>query len=253
MRHYFELVWYKAYADLRTEAARAYLGMLWWVLEPLLYMVVFYMVFGHLLQRGGPGFVSFLLCGLIVWRWFANSVTRGATAISSNAGLISQVYLPKYLLPPMILVANTLKFLVVFLLLLAYLIVVGSSLHWSWIALPILLATQLLLITACASLLAVFTPFFPDLKMLIDNGLTLLLFMSGVFYDISSFPEQIQFYFRLNPMAMLIEGYRAVLLKGIWPDWAALGTTVLVSLFAICAAVLLLIRYDRIYPKVVVT
>ena len=72
LHQHLELVWYKAYADLRAEAARAYLGVLWWVLEPLLYICVFYVVFGILLDRGGQGFVSFMLCGLVVWRWFSS-------------------------------------------------------------------------------------------------------------------------------------------------------------------------------------
>lgn len=253
MHHYVELVWYKAYADLRAEAARAYLGMLWWVLEPLLQMAVFYIVFGYLLQRGGPNFVYFLLCGLVMWRWFANSIVRGAVAISSNAGLMSQVYLPKYLFPPMALIANGLKFLIVFSLLIAYLIVGGYMLQLSWIALPFLLATQVLLIAACASLLAAVMPFLPDLKMLIESGLTLMMFMSGVFYDIAALPERIQFYFRLNPMATLIENYRAVLIHGAWPDWQALGIIALVSMVGLGAALYLLIRYDRVYPRAVIS
>jgi lipopolysaccharide transport system permease protein len=253
MHHYIELVCYKAYADLRAEAARVHLGMLWWVLEPLLYLTVFYVVFGLLLERGGEGFVSFLLCGLVIWRWFASSVSRGANAIPSNAGLMLQVYLPKYLFPPMILVGNTIKFLIVFLLFLIYLITAGSSLHFSWTALPLLLITQLLLVTACASLLAAVVPFIPDLRKLIENGLTLLFFLSGVFYDIGDFPERIQFYFHLNPMATLIENYRFVLLEGTWPDWQALGITLLVSLFGVCLAVYLLTRYDRLYAKAVVS
>jgi lipopolysaccharide transport system permease protein len=251
-RHYIELVCYKAYADLRAEAARAYLGVLWWVLEPLLYMTVFYLVFGLLLQRGGKGFVSFLLCGLVIWRWFASSVSRGANAIPSNAGLMLQVYLPKYLFPSMVLIANSIKFLIVLVLLLIYLVIVESSLHVTWTALPFLLVTQLLLIAACASLLAVVVPFAPDLRILIENGLALLFFMSGVFYDIREFPAETQAYFDLNPMAVLIENYRGVLLEGAWPDWQALGMVMLVAALGICLALYWLTRYDRVYPKAVV-
>jgi lipopolysaccharide transport system permease protein len=253
MHPYVELVWYKAYADLRAEGARAYLGMLWWVLEPIFQMTVYYIVFGYLLQRGGPGFIYFLLCGLVTWRWFANSLLRGAGAISSNAGLMAQVYLPKYLFPPMAIIANFLKFLIVFLLFLAFLIFSGSALHWSWITLPFLLATQMLLIAACSSLLAAVMPFLPDLKMLIENGLTLWMFMSGVFYDITALPERVQLYFRLNPMATLIENYRAVLIHGAWPDWPVLGIIASVSMLGIGAALYLLMRYDRIYPRAVMS
>lgn len=253
MQHYLELVWYKARADLRAEAARAYLGTLWWVLEPLLYMAVFYLVFSVLLQRGGEGFVPFLLSGLVVWRWFGASVGRGANAIPANARLMLQVYLPKYLFPAIVLVTNTLKFLIVFGLLLLYLAIVEGSWSWSWMALPVLLAIQFLFIMACASLLAVVVPFVPDLKILIYNGLTLMFFMSGIFFDVASVPEHIRFYFYFNPMSTLIEAYRNVLLQNMWPNWQALAVIIVVSLLGIGAALYLLTRYDRLYAKAAVS
>jgi lipopolysaccharide transport system permease protein len=64
-RHYLDLVRYRAYVDLKSESARSYLGMLWWILDPLMYLAIYYLVFGVVLQRGGEGFVGFLLCGLV--------------------------------------------------------------------------------------------------------------------------------------------------------------------------------------------
>lgn len=253
MHRYIELVWYKAYADLRAEAARAYLGVAWWVLEPLLYMVVFYVVFGLLFQRGGDGFVSFLLCGLVVWRWFGSSVLRGAGAISNNAGLMLQVYIPKYLFPAIVLITTTIQFLIVFGLLLGYLLIVGRATSLCWLALPAVLLAQLLFISACVLVIAAIVPFVPDVKKLIQNGLTLLFFLSGIFYDISELPEAAQPYFYLNPMATIIENYRLVLLQASWPNWQALGITLAPSLSGAAIGMYLLTRYDRVYPKVVVS
>ena len=251
MPHYLELVWYKGCADLRAEASRAYLGTLWWVLEPLLYMIVFYLVFGHLLQRGGEGFISFLLCGLVVWRWFVTSVSRGANAISANAGLMRQVYLPKYLFPAIVLVTSTLKFLIVFGLLLAYLLIFEAPPSWAWVALPLLLITQLLWSAACACVFAAIVPFVPDLKIIINNGLTLLFFMSGIFYDIGELSADAQFYFYLNPMATIIANYRLVLIEGGWPQLDAIGLSLAMSLIGLTIGIYLLTRYDRVYPKLV--
>jgi lipopolysaccharide transport system permease protein len=246
-----ELVWYKAYADLRAEAARAYLGVLWWVLEPLLYICVFYLVFGVLLERGGQGFVSFMLCGLVVWRWFSSSLARGANAIPSSAGLMMQVYLPKYLFPAIVLITHALKFIIVFALFLTYLLLAESSLSVTWLALPVVLIVQILLIVGCTALLAAVVPFLPDVRMLIENALTLLFFLSGIFYDIGEFPDRVQSYFLLNPMAVLIDSYRSVLLEGVWPHWTALGIVVAFALTVLAAGLHLLVRYDRVYPRAV--
>jgi len=253
MHHYVELVWYKACADLRAEAARFYLGVLWWVLEPVLYMAVFYLVFSVVLERGGEGFVSFLLCGMMIWRWFGSSVMRCANAIPANARLMLQVYLPKYLFPAIVLVTNTLRFLIVFTLFLIYLVLVEQTLSTTWLALPVLMVIQFLLIAACASLLAAVVPFMPDLRILVENGLTLMLFMSGIFYDVSEFPADVRAYFYLNPMVTVIESYRAVLLEGAWPDWSALAIVLLISLLGLATAVYLLTRFDRRYAKLAIS
>ena len=85
--------------DLRAEAAQNLMGMLWWVLEPLLYLLAFYLIFEVFLERGGPGFVGFLLCGLVFWRWFDASLNRSSAALLANGRLINQIYLPKWVFP----------------------------------------------------------------------------------------------------------------------------------------------------------
>jgi lipopolysaccharide transport system permease protein len=164
---------------------------------------------------------------------------------------MSQVYLPKYLFPMIVLVTNTIKFLIVFFLLLTYLVFIDGRVDSSWLVLPILIAVQFLLNAACASIVAAVVPFVPDLRIVITNALTLLLFLSGIFYDIGTFPDDVRLYFRLNPVATLIENYRLVLLEGELPRWLDLGAVALISGLGIWFAVTLLVRYDRHYPRVV--
>jgi len=249
LKRYAELVFYKAYADLRAEAARGYLGILWWVLEPILYMAAFYVVFGLLMHRGGEGFVAFLLCGLVSWKWFDSTVRGGGSAIKVNALLMQQVYLPKYLFPFIVVLVNSVKFLIVLGLLLLFLQLYGIPFSLSWLALPVLVAVQMLLIVSVTCLVASVVPFLPDLKLLIDNGLMLMMFMSGVFFDIGTVDPEMQGVLRLNPMASLIEGYRAVLLKGVWPDWSMMAVVALFSLVVFCLSMYLIKRFDRLYPR----
>src|SRR5690606_24175274 len=79
--HYLDLISYKAYADLKAEASRTYINYLWWVLDPLMSLMVYYVVIGLLFQRGGPGFIFVLLVGIIFWRWYSESISHGASTI----------------------------------------------------------------------------------------------------------------------------------------------------------------------------
>ncbi len=250
MKHYIELVLYKTYADLRVEASRGYLGILWWVLEPLLYMIVFYIVFGILFQRGGEDYVAFLLVGLTAWRWFDNTIKLGANSLIINQGLMQQVYVPKIVFPTVNVVTNTVKFLVVLTVLLVFLLFYGVMPGATWLILPVLLGIQLLFVVAFTWLISAIVPFLPDIRVIIDSGLTLLFFMSGIFFDLESLPLQLANYLRLNPMAILIESYRKVLIQGISPDWKILGVVATLSLITLLISFRLHMRFDRQFAKI---
>jgi lipopolysaccharide transport system permease protein len=250
MLYYIDLIWYKTYADLRVEASRGYLGIFWWVVEPLLYMSVFYIVFGILFQRGGPDYVPFLLIGLVAWRWFDNTIKLGSGSLITNQGLMQQVYVPKIVFPTVTVVTNTVKFLIVLAILLVFLLLYGIVPGPTWLALPILLGIQLLFIVAFTWLIASIVPFLPDIRVIIDSGMTLLFFMSGIFFNIESLPKHLADYLRINPMTVLIESYRRVLIQGTWPDWGRLGAVAVISVVVLYASFRLHRRFDRQYTKI---
>lgn len=250
-RYLTDLVIQKARAGLRAEASRGYLGVLWWIIEPLMYMSIFYVVFAHLFRRGDANFIMFLLTGLISWKWFHATVATGASSLLTNVGLMNQVYLPKIIFPLTIVAINTFKFLIILTILLILLQFTSARVTWAWMLLPVLVLTQLLLIVAVTSLLAAIMPFFPDLKVILDNVLMMLLFLSGVFFDINKMPESVQGYFWLNPMALMIALYRKVLIEGAQPDWLQLSGILVFSAVLLIFAVRLFHRFDRVYPKII--
>lgn len=245
-----DLILYRAYAELRRDIASAYLGMLWWVLEPLMYMAAFYLVFAVGIRSGGENFTSFLLCGLASWKWFASTLNQSAACVLAHRGLIQQVYLPKVILPLIPVVVNLVKFVVILALLLAFLWVMGFSPSLNWLYLLPVIAVELVFILGCSLLVAAIVPFVMDLRVLITNGLTMMMFLSGIFFSVSDFPEEVRGYFYLNPMVPVIESFRVVLLDGGVPDWRALGAVLLFSLLSGLLGFSVFRRFDRHYAKV---
>jgi lipopolysaccharide transport system permease protein len=251
-KRYLDILIFKTYADLKAEAAKTYLSFLWWVLEPVLYMLVFYIVFGVIFQRGdGPEYIPFLLCGVTVWKWFESTLRTGAVAIQSNANLMSQVFIPKIIFPSITILTNTVKFLFVLVVFLLFLEYYGLGINLTYLSLPILLIIQLLLISACTFLLAALVPFMPDIVMFVSYALTLLLFLSGIFFSVEQIPETYQKYFYINPMATIIESYRDVLLYTRWPNWRALGFITLLSGLGVWFSWWIIAKFERVYPKIV--
>lgn len=249
IKHNLNLVLFKTYAELRLEITRSYLGIMWWILEPLLYMAAFYIVFELVFKRGGEGFVAFLLTGLVIWKWFDVTVRQSMNAIGKNAGLISQVYLPKYLFPAIVLLTSSVKFFIVFTLLIIFVLAYGYEASVDWLWLLVLLLIQAMFLFSVSLLVAAWVPLIPDIRLVIENLMTMLFFLSGVFFDLSSVTEPLSSWLSLNPMAVLINGYRSVFLGTGIPDMASLAYIVVFSIVIAVAGLYSLQRFDRVYPK----
>lgn len=248
IKHYLDFIVYRALAQLKTESSRAYMGYAWWVLEPLLYLSVFYVVFGLVFNRGDAQYLDILITGLVVWKWFDGSVRGAMDSIHSNAGLIDKVYLPKIVLPSIAVAANTIKFFLILALLLIF-HAWRSGLSPYWLALALLLPLQLLLVFSASCLVAAVTPFIPDLKLVFDKLMTMLFFLSGVFYSLENIAPELRPWFQLNPMFELINAYRGILVHQQWPEMASLLYIAAISVFCLLAGSYLLLHYDRLYPR----
>lgn len=246
-----ELIWTKAIFNLRSEVHRNYLSYGWWVLEPLLHMVVYYVVFGLLLNRGGENYPVFLLTGLIPWMWFMKAVSSSSDSILRSQNLMLQVGLPSIVFPLVSLLQATVKQLPVFVLLLGFVWLQGypPGTHW-WGLFPVIIVQTLLTIGfACA--VAAVIPFMRDLSYLVSTGLTFLMFLSGIFYDYRMISAEWQGLFLLNPLAFLLKCYREIIIDGVLPDlviliWWGLGSA------AACLLLLLAYKHLRyVYPRIV--
>ncbi|MEM7480885.1 MAG: ABC transporter permease [Acidobacteriota bacterium] len=248
-RRYFALILYKTYTELRAEASRTYFGYVWWVVEPVLSMSVYYFVFEYLFRQGTANFGLFLIIGLIPWRWFSTSITHGSSALIQSRALMKQVYLPKVVLPLVTLASNTFKFLVVFALLIAFLWLMGFAPGPQYLALVAVILVQGLLVGGLTLLAAAVTPFVPDLRVLLDNFLRLLFFVSGIFHDIDVLGGKAESLLRLNPLTWLTEAYREILLHRQWPDFEALLWIGACSAVVLFLAERLIRRFEFVYPK----
>jgi len=243
---FWQLVMVSVRFSLRSEASQSYLSYAWWLLEPLLQMGVFFVVFDILLHRGTEDFVAFLLCGIIPWLWFSKSVNQSGNSITRGKGLISQTYLPKPFFPLVIIGQASVKQVFVFILLFVFLFIYDyfPSNGWFWL-IPVI-ATQLLLIVAVSFVVAFIVPFARDLQYLIDAVLKMVMFGSGIFYSYKDvfLPEHRE-YFLMNPIANLIVNYRRVLMEDVAPMTGSLAVISFVSIIVILLMTRLMKRHNN--------
>lgn len=246
-----DLLFYQARANLRAEISRLYLNFVWWVLEPCITMAIYYVVFGIFMNHTTKHFSLFLLIGTTQWQWFSATLTHSTPSIQAANELMQHVDIPKIVFPLEIVIRDGYKHLFVMLLLGLLLAVYPIPATAAWLSLPLITLVQGLCIVTAAIILAACCPFLPDLPYVVAAVLNVLVFISGVFFDVDSFVlPQHRHILYLNPMAGLLREYRRVILDGQWPDWAYLGNVGLGSALLLVATLLAVRRIDRMYPRI---
>jgi lipopolysaccharide transport system permease protein len=240
---------------VKGEARQYFLGYLWWLVEPMLYVAVFYFVFFSLLNNRDPEFLQFLMIGKLTFIWFSKSVNQAANSIEINKGLVAQVRIPQALFPIATVVEGCYRQSVVFVFLFIFLIATGyrASSVWLWLV-PLILVNGVV-IAGCAMSAALLVCIQRDFKLLIQLGTVFLLFTSGVFWDIHSVQngDLAAWLMRLNPIAVLIDSYRQVLLYGSAPDAQGLLLVLVESAVILASMVIAFQRLQFWMAKRVIT
>lgn len=249
---FWDTLFFKVRCNLKSEAKQNYLNYAWWILEPALLVLTFYIVFGVLRNSGGLEFVSFLCVGQIPFLWFSRTVSNSSMSIVAGRGLMNLVKIPKSFFPLVVIFQDLVKSIFVFFLLLLFLYIIGVPVYSTWLQLPIVMLIQFTFTVSISLLVASLVPFFPDLRFIVSTGIMMLMFGSGVFYnykDIIS-PEHYEL-FLMNPMANIIEMFRNILLDGVGINLEPTLYILLFSISVIVFSLLILKKYDTHYPRLV--
>jgi lipopolysaccharide transport system permease protein len=208
----------KAKMSLKAEASRLYLSFLWWIFEPILFVLAFYFVFSVLLGTRKDDFLLFLMCAKVPYMWFSKAVTNAAGSIVANRGIIAQIDIPKSIFPYASIQISLYKEIPVFLLVFAMCAYYNymPTIEWLWL-IPLFVGMYLMIV-ACSLITAILVCYADDVRMVINMGMLFLMFTSGIFFDISTMREPIQTYLlTFNPMAFFCDAFRKVLMhKGMY-------------------------------------
>lgn len=249
VRRTFDLIYYKTTSDLQSEIHRSYAGMVWWILDPLLSLAVYYAVFGFMFRHKEPHYTLFLFVGIVIWRWYQNCMQHASNSLIAHRPLMLLVNVHKIVFPVSAVFADGFKFL---LSLGVCLILAGftcDSFGWVWLSLPLVILMQLSVVVGCCLVVAAVTPFVPDIYFLLPTALQLMMFLSGVFYRVDTMPKGVQPIIRMNPMTCVIEEYRAVIVDGRLPSLSQLAILTAFGLVASVVGGFLIHRNDKVYPK----
>lgn len=240
---YREMFWGLVDREVRARYKGSFLGFLWSLLNPLMMMMIYSLVFSVYMRINIPNYSLFLFCGLLPWGWFATSLTNATAAIVANSNLIKKVYFPLEILPLINVSTNLVNFLLSLPVLFLFMWLFHVPFTLNLLYLPVLIAIQFLLTLGFGLILCTLNAFYRDVEQILGPAMLAWFYVTPVIYQASSIPAKLKFLFYMNPLAPLITGYQSILFKGLPPDSNLLLVSAVEGLF------LFLIGYAIFYSK----
>jgi ABC-type polysaccharide/polyol phosphate export permease len=251
------LIRYLVAADLKKHGADTVLGNLWWVVDPLLQMVVYVILVTIIFRRSQPDFPLFVFAALLPWKWFVSSVTDAIGSVTGQDRLIRQVQFPKIVLPIAAVFAGIVNFAFGLVPLLALLLLFYHDRASVFIVLlPVMAAVQLVFTMAFALVLAAVNVFFRDVTNVARHALRLWFYLTPVLYsaqqaqDVAKNHRFIGELMTLNPFYVLMGAYRDVVYDSRLPPWSQLAVLLAVSIVLLALATYVFKRLEPSFAKV---
>lgn len=205
--------------DFKKKYKRTALGILWSVISPFLTFIIQYFVFGYIFNRLDSGFVVYLLTGTLMYTFFSNATTAGMFSMYSNGAILSKVKVPKSLFVLSSNSAATFNFFLTLIVYFGFMLVCGVSIgpHLLLMVYPIL--CLIIFNIGMSYVLSTLFVFFKDIQYLYQIFTMLLTYLSAIFYDVKSFPDNLQFIFRINPIYQYISYMRELVMQASVPSF----------------------------------
>ena len=248
-----EILYFLAWRDVKVRYKQAVLGVAWAVLQPLFTMVIFTFFFGRLaaIPSDGVPYPLFSFSALLLWTYFAVTLSQVGNSLVSNSSLITKIYFPRVLLPGAAALGGLLDLLVSSLFLVGMMIYYRVVPHWTILLTPVFVAETVLLVMGAGMLLAALNVRYRDVKYTIPFLTQIGLFVTPVIYPVSFLPHRFQWLLALNPMAGVIEGFRGCLLGVGTIDWELVASSWAVTLLFLLFGGLHFRSTERVFADIV--
>lgn len=259
-----DLVRQFAVREIQGRYKGSYFGLFWSVVTPLLMIGVYTFVFTQILRGGrwgnlaggtaadhGIDFLLNMLCGLILFNIFAETVSRAPTLILANTNYVKRVVFPLEILPVSVLLANLVYGLISLTIFLAAMLYFVHTVPWTIVFFPLILIALMMLCLGLAWFLASIGVFFRDIQHAVVVIVQLLFFMTPIFYPIELVPEKFRWVLLANPLAMLVTDARRILLEGVLPVWTRYGFVLAISFLIMLAGYGWFMRTRRWFADVI--
>ena len=247
-----EILYFLAWRDVKVRYTQTALGVAWAVVQPLLTMIIFAFFFGRLARIPSEGipYPLFSYSALVLWTYFSATLAQVGNSLVANSDLLTKIYFPRVALPAAAALGGLLDLVVSSVFLIGMMIYYHVTPHWAMLLTPVFVGQTVLLVLAIGMLLAAINVRYRDVKYTIPFLTQLGMFVTPIIYPVSFLPHRFQGWLALNPMAGVVEGFRACLF-GRAIDWELLGFSWILTLLLLIIGALHFRSTERVFADIV--
>jgi lipopolysaccharide transport system permease protein len=226
---YYDLIRILTISDLRVKYQSSVLGFIWSLLNPFLLLLVLYVVFSGLYSVSSTTFILYLFIGITCYRFFSNGTMATVSAIVAKSGLVSKIYIPRKIIIFASVISNFISSMMEFGILFALLIVFQIPITLNILLFPFITVIYVMVIYGIGLTLGALFVFYRDLNQIWEVVLSIGFFLSPIVYPITIIPAGSLVWYMLNPVTVIMQMYRDVLLYGLTPSLLSFGYAILVA------------------------
>jgi homopolymeric O-antigen transport system permease protein len=253
LTEYWELLYFLVWRDVKVRYKQTFIGVAWAILQPLMTMMIFTVIFGNFakLPSDGLPYPIFAFTALLPWNYFSQAISRSGLSLVGDSSLIRKVYFPRLIIPLAAVAAPLVDFFVSFLVLLMMMAWFGIAPSWGLLFLPLFLLLALMTALAVGLWLSPLNVRYRDVGHTIPFLLQFWMYASPVAYSISLIPAKWRLLYSLNPMAGVIEGFRWALLGKESPAFAVMALSAAIIAALLLGGIVFFKRTERTFADII--
>jgi len=252
LKAYRDLFYFLVWRDIKVLYAQTVMGFAWAVLNPLIQIIIFSVIFGKVakLSTDGIPYVLFSTVAIIPWTYMSEAMNASSQSLVGGQAMLGKVYFPRIIFPLTPILAKLIDFSISLLLLVGVMFYYEVAPTWNLVYLPFLILLMMSIPAGLGMWLSALAIRFRDVKFAMPFMIRMLIYSAPILYTASSIPEEYRFWYSLNPIVAVVEGFRACLL-GLPMPWEYILPGTIVAVITLFAGAMYFRKMEHVFVDVI--
>ena len=252
LKNYRDLSFFLVWRDIKVMYAQTILGFAWAIIQPLIQIIIFSIIFGKVakIPTEGIPYVLFSTVAIIPWTYMSTAMMQSSQSLVTNQNMLGKIYFPRLIFPLSPLLSKLVNFFISIILLVSVMVYYEVAPTWNLVFSPLFVLMMMAVPAGVGMWLSALAIRYRDVKFAMSYVIQMLMYTAPIVYSASTIPEQYRFIYSLNPIVGVIEGFRACLLGGDIP-WLYIIPGMFTAIALVISGALYFKRMERIFVDVI--